>query len=102
MTLAIIITSGTVLYGTGTQITNPVVFSQSLQPVLGSSARIIGDLGLFLAGLSSSIATPYMAGMIIARLLHWEKKENAWRTYKFHVTEYSWWNCLCSYTGNGM
>ena len=43
MTLAIIITSGTVLYGTGTQITNPVVFSQSLQPVLGSSARIIGD-----------------------------------------------------------
>ncbi|MBP3663710.1 MAG: divalent metal cation transporter, partial [Tyzzerella sp.] len=77
MTLAIIITSGTVLYGTGTQITNPVVFSQSLEPVLGSAARIIGDLGLFLAGLSSSIATPFMAGMIIARLLHWEKKDNA-------------------------
>lgn len=76
MTLAIIITAGTVLYGTGTEITNPVVFSQSLEPVLGSAARIIGDLGLFLAGLSSSIATPFMAGMIIARLLGWEKKEN--------------------------
>lgn len=76
MTLAIIITAGTVLYGTGTEITNPVVFSQSLEPVLGNSARIIGDLGLFLAGLSSSIATPFMAGMIIARLLGWEKKEH--------------------------
>lgn len=75
MTLAIIITAGTVLYGTGTQITNPVVFSQSLEPVLGSAARVIGDLGLFLAGLSSSIATPFMGGMIIARLLKWEKKE---------------------------
>lgn len=75
MTLAIIITSGTVLFGTGIQITNPVVFSQSLEPVLGSSARIIGDIGLFLAGLSSSIATPYMCGMIIARLLHWENKD---------------------------
>lgn len=75
MTLAIIITSGTVLFGTGIEITNPVVFSQSLEPVLGSSARIIGDIGLFLAGLSSSIATPYMCGMIIARLLHWENKD---------------------------
>lgn len=71
MTLAIIITAGTVLFGTGTVISNPIVFSQSLEPVLGSAARIIGDLGLFLAGLSSSIATPYMCGMIIARLLHW-------------------------------
>ena len=76
MTLAIIITAGTVLFGTGTQITNPVVFSQSLEPVLGSSARIIGDLGLFLAGLSSSIATPFMAGMIIARLLGWGKEKD--------------------------
>lgn len=78
MTLAIIITAGTVLFGTGTVISNPVVFSQSLEPVLGSAARIIGDLGLFLAGLSSSIATPYMCGMIIARLLHWEQKD-LWR-----------------------
>ena len=76
MTLAIIITAGTVLFGTGTVISNPVVFSQSLEPVLGSSARIIGDLGLFLAGLSSSIATPFMCGMIISRLLHWENKDN--------------------------
>lgn len=78
MTLAIIITAGTVLFGTGTVISNPVVFSQSLEPVLGSAARIIGDLGLFLAGLSSSIATPYMCGMIIARLFHWEQKD-LWR-----------------------
>lgn len=60
-TLGIIVTAGTVLYGTGTEITNPVVFSQSLEPVLGPAARIIGDLGLFLAGLSSSIATPFIA-----------------------------------------
>ncbi len=76
MTLGIIITAGTVLYGTGTEITNPVVFSQSLEPVLGPAARIIGDLGLFLAGLSSSIATPFMCGVIIARLLHWEDRDH--------------------------
>ena len=79
MTLAIIITAGTVLYGTGTEITNPVVFSQSLQPVLGSGARIVGDLGLFLAGLSSSIATPYMCGVIIARLLGWGEEKDVLR-----------------------
>ena len=74
MTLGIIITAGTVLYGTGTKITNPVIFSKSLEPVLGSSARIFGDLGLFLAGLSSSIATPYMCGIIVSRLIGWEKE----------------------------
>ena len=79
MTLGIIITAGTVLYGTGTAITNPVVFSQSLEPVLGSFARIVGDLGLFLAGLSSSIATPFVCGMIIARLLHWGPEKEVYR-----------------------
>lgn len=76
MTLAIIITAGTVLFGTGTVISNPVVFSKSLEPVLGKSARYIGDIGLFLAGLSSTIATPYMCGVIFTRLFHWEDKDN--------------------------
>ena len=73
MTLAIIITSAKVLYSAGIVITSPILFSKTLEPVLGSWARIVGDLGLFLAGLSSTIAVPYITGVIFTRLFHWEQ-----------------------------
>ncbi len=68
MTMAIIITSSAVLFGSGLEVNNPVVYSKSLEPVLGNVARIFGSLGLVFAGLSSAIATPYMTGVIFARL----------------------------------
>lgn len=78
MTMALIITTSAVLYQSGTIVDSPIVFSKSLEPVLGSWARIFGDLGLVFAGLSSSIATPYMAGVIFGKIFKWED-ENEFR-----------------------
>lgn len=78
MTLALIITTSAVLYGTDTVVNSPLVYAKSLEPVLGSWARIFGDLGLLFAGLSSAIATPYMTGVIFSRVFKWNK-ENDYR-----------------------
>lgn len=72
ITAAIIITSGTVLYGTGTVVSSPIIFSQMLEPVLGNSARMIGNVGIAAAGLSSAIATPLILKVVLARLFKWE------------------------------
>lgn len=71
MTLALIITTATVLSGTGVIVDSPMVYVNALEPVLGTWARIFGALGLFFAGLSSSIATAYMAGLIFGRIFGW-------------------------------
>ena len=70
ITMSIIITSSAVLYGTVTQVNSPLVFSKQLEPVLGSWARIIGNIGLFAAGLSSAIAVPFTIKSIFSRLFH--------------------------------
>ncbi|WP_232510115.1 NRAMP family divalent metal transporter [Tetragenococcus halophilus] len=72
ITFAIVITSGTVLYGSGTTVDTPLVFSQMLEPVLGSYAKIIGNVGIAAAGLSSAIATPLILKTVLARLFRWE------------------------------
>lgn len=76
MTVALIITTASVLYQSGTVVDSPLVFSKSLEPVLGSWARIFGSLGLVFAGLSSSIATPYMTGVIFSKLFNWGEKND--------------------------
>lgn len=72
ITLSMLITSAAALYNTGTQVTSPLVFTQSLEPVLGSWARIIGDIGLTAAGLSSAVAVSYTMRSIYSRLFKWE------------------------------
>lgn len=75
ITAAIIITSGTVLYGTGTVVDSPLVFSQMLVPVLGSYAGIIGNVGIAAAGLSSAIATPLILKVVLTRLFKWDAND---------------------------
>lgn len=72
ITLSIVITSAAVLYQSGVEVSSPLIFSKSLEPVLGSWARIVGDLGLTAAGLSSAIAVSYTIRAIYSRLFHWE------------------------------
>jgi len=76
MTLAVIITTSAVLFGSGTIVNSPVVYSKALEPVLGSWARIFGSTGLVLAGLSSAIATPYMTGVIFGKLFKWDREND--------------------------
>lgn len=72
ITLSIVITSAAVLYQSGVEVSSPLIFTKSLEPVLGSWARIVGDLGLFAAGLSSAVAVSYTIRAIYSRLFHWE------------------------------
>ena len=60
ITASILITSGTVLYGTGTSVNGALTFTKSLEPVLGS------------AGLSSAIAVGFTFKTIFSALFHWE------------------------------
>ncbi|MBV7433176.1 Nramp family divalent metal transporter [Dermabacteraceae bacterium TAE3-ERU5] len=72
ITMSIIVVAAKVLHGTGTQVNSPLVFTKSLEPVLGSWARIVGDLGLFAAGLSSAIAVPFSMRAILSKVFHTE------------------------------
>lgn len=73
ITLSIVIVGAAVLYGTNAKVSSPLVFTQSLEPVLGSWARYVGDLGLFAAGLSSAIAVPFTMRAILSNVFTWEK-----------------------------
>lgn len=72
ITASILITSGTVLYGTDTAVNGALTFTKSLEPVLGTWARYVGDIGLLAAGLSSAIAVGYTFKTIFSALFHWE------------------------------
>lgn len=73
ITMSVIVVSAAVLYGTGASVGNALVFTQSLEPVLGGWARIVGDVGLFAAGLSSAIAVPFTMRAILSSVFGWEK-----------------------------
>ncbi len=72
ITISIIIVAATVLYGTNAEVKSPLVFTKSLEPVLGSWARVIGDIGLFAAGLSSAIAVPFTMRAILSKVFNTE------------------------------
>ncbi|AWX13496.1 hypothetical protein CEP49_02475 [Mergibacter septicus] len=59
ITFSIVVTSATVLQGTNITGNPALMFTQSLKPVLGDYASLLGNLGLFAAGLSSAIAIPF-------------------------------------------
>lgn len=73
VSVAIMITSVAVLYGTENGANNSATgFSAMLAPVLGDWARIIGDLGIFTAGISSAIAVAFTIKAIFCKLFHFE------------------------------
>lgn len=59
ITISLVVTAATVLRGMPLSGHPALAFTRSLEPVLGSYARVLGDLGLFAAGLSSAIAIPF-------------------------------------------
>ena len=72
ISVLILITGATVLYQSDVSVSSPLVFTQALEPVLGSWARIVGDIGLTAAGLSSAVAVSYTIRSIFSRLFRWE------------------------------
>ena len=56
----------------GMTVTSPLDYTHALEPLLGGWARIVGDLALFCAGLSSAIAVSYSIRSIFSRIFKWE------------------------------
>ena len=70
ITIALVVTAATLLYGGAVKGNPALAFTQSLEPVLGRSARVFGDVGLFAAGLSSAIAVPFTLKSISASVFN--------------------------------
>lgn len=73
VSLCIIITSAGTMYGTETVIENAVDLSLQLEPIIGVWAKYVMGLGLFAAGLTSSITAPLAAAYCARGIFAWSK-----------------------------
>ena len=80
ISLMIIIAAAS-LHGKGLSITNALDMAQSLEPLLGKSARYMIGIGLLAAGLTSAITAPLAAAYVCTELLDWDRglKSTAFR-----------------------
>ena len=80
ISLMIIIAAAS-LHGKGLSITSALDMAQSLEPLLGKSARYMIGIGLFAAGLTSAITAPLAAAYVCTELLDWDRdlKSRAFR-----------------------
>ena len=69
-----ILFSGAALHGTGEQVSNVASFAALLEPVAGSTARVILGLGLFAAGITSAVTAPLAAAIGVSELFGWDQK----------------------------
>lgn len=80
ISMCIIVTSSGTIYGTGKEIANAADLSLQLEPLLGPFAKYMMALGLFAAGITSSITAPLAAAFCARGIFGW--KENN-KDYKF-------------------
>ncbi|MFK7951730.1 MAG: NRAMP family divalent metal transporter, partial [Ekhidna sp.] len=70
ISMAIVITSAATLFGSG--VTNAGEMAKQLEPLLGSWAKYFLALGLFAAGISSSITAPLAAAYTAKGIFGWK------------------------------
>ena len=68
VSMAILITGASM---PGNALTRPVDLAAGLQPLFGNSAAIFTGLGLFAAGITSSITAPFAAAIVIQSCFGW-------------------------------
>ncbi len=73
ISMAIIVCAGATMNVTGTEIGSGAEMAQSLEPLLGSWATIFFGIGLFAAGISSTITAPLAAAFASAGILGWKE-----------------------------
>ncbi len=95
ISVSILITGATVLYQSDVSVSSPLVFTQALEPVLGSWARIVGDIGLTAAGLSSAVAVSYTIRSIFSRLFRWEGGQHEYARQDSGLCGDYLWHRLC-------
>jgi len=67
-----ILAAGATLHGSGAQVTDVEAFATLLEPVAGGLAGLCFGLGLFAAGLTSSLTAPLAAASGICEVFGWD------------------------------
>lgn len=68
---AILVTAAGTLGGSGGTVSSAADMAAALEPVLGSWARVVFAVGLFAAGMTSSVTAPLAAGWAVAGAMGW-------------------------------
>lgn len=76
ITFSIVVISATLLKGKQIEGNPALFFTKGLEVILGKYASVMGNLGLFSAGLSSAIAIPFTLKNIIARVFNFKEGAN--------------------------
>ncbi|MCI0523540.1 MAG: Nramp family divalent metal transporter [Bacteroidales bacterium] len=79
ISMAIVVTSAVAFFGTGNSVTDASGFAVQLEPLLGRWARLVISIGLFAAGISSSITAPLAAAYATAGIFGWKRDLASWR-----------------------
>lgn len=86
ITLAILITAAATFFGRG-GVSSAAEMARQLEPLLGGPlARITFAIGLFAAGLTSSITAPLAAAYATAGVLGWQRDLKSWRFRAVWIT----------------
>ncbi len=73
ITFAILVTAAAAFFGTGTAIESAGQMAEQLEPVLGAYAKWFFALGIFAAGMTSSVTAPLAAAYAVTGALRWER-----------------------------
>lgn len=79
ITLAIVITAAAAFASTGTQIEGAGQMAAQLEPLLGPAAKWFFAIGLFGAGMTSSVTAPLAAAYATTGALGWERSLRSWK-----------------------
>jgi NRAMP (natural resistance-associated macrophage protein)-like metal ion transporter len=71
ISMAIIVCAAAAIHGTGVEIKNGGDMAKALEPVLGSWATVFFGIGLFAAGLTSTLTAPLAAAFASSGILGW-------------------------------
>ncbi|MEO1251834.1 MAG: divalent metal cation transporter [Pseudomonadota bacterium] len=69
VSIAIVATSATALFGSALAADGPAMLARTLEPVYGTFARYLIGAGLFAAGLTSAVTAPLAAGYALSEIL---------------------------------
>ncbi len=79
VTASIVMTASAACFDKGIQLAGIQEISHQLAPVLGRASGVLFGVGLFSAGLTSSITAPLATSYAICGTLGWSQKEQRWR-----------------------
>lgn len=68
---AFVIVTGASMYGTGTEITSGLDMAKQLEPLVGPWAKYVFGIGLFAAGITSTLAAPMSTALAVCGIMHW-------------------------------